>query len=426
MPLPPRLPAAGTPLPQRSPRGRSIAAALVALLGLAVVVPASAQTGEIDEAKRQREATRAEAAEVAADLDPLLAEDAELEAAVADLELHVATQQAKLDGIQQSLAVSRFEAEVAADRVLDMQLHIGALRTSLIARAVEAYITPDDQRIDALFTSSDVTFAAHKRALLDTVASNEVDLIDQLRAAEAQLAELRDEADVAVARVEAEEAAEAEQLAVLEDALADERRLKAALEDRIAAVRAEIDALAAQEDELTSLITSLIAEEEARRAAEEEARRQAAERERLAREAAERTANPDIPTPEPPPPPPSSGNVIWPSGGVVTSGFGPRWGRMHNGIDIAAGAGTPVVAAQSGTVIQAQSYGGYGNMVVIDHGGGFTTLYAHLSQISVSTGQSVGQGTQVGLMGCTGSCTGTHVHFETRVNGIPQDPMLYL
>lgn len=400
--------------------------AVLALLLLAAVVPASAQTDEIEEAKRAREQTRAEAAEVAADLDPLLAEDAELEAAVRDLELHVATQQAKLDGIQQSLASSRAEAAVAADRVLDLQLEIGAIRGALIARAVDAYTTPDDQRIDTLFTSVDVTVAAHKRALLDTITSNEVDLIDQLRGGEALLEDLRAEADAAVARVEDEEAAETEQLAQLESALEDEQRLKAALEARIAEVRAEIDALNAEEAGITALITSLIAEEEERIRAEEEARRLAAERERLAREAAERAANPEIPLPAPPPPPPTSGDLIWPSGGVVTSSFGPRWGRMHNGIDIAASSGTPVVAVKAGTVIQARAYGGYGNMVIIDHGSGFTTLYGHLTDIFVTAGQSVSQGTQVGTMGCTGSCTGPHVHFETRVNGSAQDPMLYL
>jgi murein DD-endopeptidase MepM/ murein hydrolase activator NlpD len=111
---------------------------------------------------------------------------------------------------------------------------------------------------------------------------------------------------------------------------------------------------------------------------------------------------------------------------VVTSGFGPRWGRAHQGIDIAAPTGTTIVAAQSGTVVSAAPYGGYGNMVLIDHGGGFTTVYAHLSAFSVSAGQTVGAGQMVGQMGCTGSCTGPHLHFETRVNGVAQDPMLYL
>jgi murein DD-endopeptidase MepM/ murein hydrolase activator NlpD len=95
-------------------------------------------------------------------------------------------------------------------------------------------------------------------------------------------------------------------------------------------------------------------------------------------------------------------------------------------LDIAAASGTQIYAAQSGTVIQSSAYGGYGNMIVIDHGDGFTTVYAHLSEYSVSTGESVSRGAAIGAMGCTGSCTGPHLHFETRVNGVPQNPMLYL
>ena len=121
----------------------------------------------------------------------------------------------------------------------------------------------------------------------------------------------------------------------------------------------------------------------------------------------------------------SSSGLIWPVSGVVTSGFGYRWGRMHEGIDISAPAGTPVVAAASGRVIMAGSMGGYGNLVVIDHGNGLSTAYAHLSSIWVGGG-SVSQGQGIGAVGCTGSCTGAHLHFEVRVNGTPVNPLSYL
>ena len=402
-------------------------AALALVVTLAAVLPASAQDTPIEDAKAAREEARAAAADAALDLDPLLAEDQELEAAVAALEQHVATKQAKLESIQQSLEVSRGDADGAANRVFDMQIEIGAIRGALQARALEAYISPDNQRIDALFTSDDITVAAHKRALLDTINANETDLIGLLRAAEQQLKDLADEADAAVQRVIDEETAEADQLTSLEQALAGQERVKRALEARIADYRSEIDALDSEEGRLTRLITGLIAEEEARIRAEEEALRRAEEQRRLAEETEKNKAEPqNIPTPKPLPPPESSGDLAWPAGGTVTSGFGPRWGRVHNGLDIAAASGTAIFAAQSGTVIQASAYGGYGNMIVIDHGGGFTTVYAHLSEYSVSMGQSVSRGATIGAMGCTGSCTGPHLHFETRVNGIPQNPMLYL
>jgi murein DD-endopeptidase MepM/ murein hydrolase activator NlpD len=122
----------------------------------------------------------------------------------------------------------------------------------------------------------------------------------------------------------------------------------------------------------------------------------------------------------------STQGFLWPLNGAITSYYGERWGRMHTGIDIDGTSGQPVVASKDGAVIMASSYSGYGNTVIIDHGGGVATLYAHLSSFEVRSGQAVSQGEIVGGVGCTGSCTGDHLHFEVRVNGSPQDPMKFL
>jgi murein DD-endopeptidase MepM/ murein hydrolase activator NlpD len=123
---------------------------------------------------------------------------------------------------------------------------------------------------------------------------------------------------------------------------------------------------------------------------------------------------------------PSAAGFVWPVLGPVTSPFGWRWGRMHEGIDIAAGAGTPIRAAAAGAVIYAGWLGGYGNLVVIDHGGGVATAYGHQSSIAVGGGAYVAQGQVIGYVGSTGHSTGPHLHFEVRVNGVPQDPLGYL
>jgi len=123
---------------------------------------------------------------------------------------------------------------------------------------------------------------------------------------------------------------------------------------------------------------------------------------------------------------PSASGFIWPCEGVVVSGFGMRWGRMHEGIDIGCAYGTPVHAAAAGTVIYAGWLGGYGNLVVVDHGNGLSTAYAHASAILVAVGQSVAQGDSLSLVGATGHATGPHLHFEVRVNGVAVDPLLYL
>ena len=103
-----------------------------------------------------------------------------------------------------------------------------------------------------------------------------------------------------------------------------------------------------------------------------------------------------------------------------------RWGSLHPGIDIGVGMGTPIHAAASGRVISASYSGGYGNLVVIDHGNGLATAYAHQSSMAVSPGQQVSQGQVIGYVGSTGFSTGPHLHFEVRVNGSPVDPMGYL
>ena len=118
-----------------------------------------------------------------------------------------------------------------------------------------------------------------------------------------------------------------------------------------------------------------------------------------------------------------TGSFGWPTSGVITQGFKPR----HKAIDIGAPMGTAVVAADSGYVIKTGwSEYGYGKYVVIDHGNGFQTLYAHLSTILVETGQSVGKGERIGSVGSTGRSTGPHLHFEIRYNGIQRNPFGYL
>jgi murein DD-endopeptidase MepM/ murein hydrolase activator NlpD len=123
---------------------------------------------------------------------------------------------------------------------------------------------------------------------------------------------------------------------------------------------------------------------------------------------------------------PSSAGLIWPVNGPVVSPFGYRWGRLHAGIDIAVGYGTPIHAAAAGTVVLAGWVSGYGNYTCIDHGGGMATCYAHQSSYAVSQGASVGQGQVIGYVGCTGHCFGPHLHFEVRINGTPVDPLGYL
>ena len=122
--------------------------------------------------------------------------------------------------------------------------------------------------------------------------------------------------------------------------------------------------------------------------------------------------------------PQGSGNFSWPSAGYVSQAY---WGG-HPAIDVAGWIGSPVTAADGGYVVLAGGgwNGGYGNHVIIDHGNGFSTLYAHLTSIFVEPGMTVSKGQEMGTMGNTGNSTGPHLHFEVRYGGVPYNPASYL
>jgi murein DD-endopeptidase MepM/ murein hydrolase activator NlpD len=124
--------------------------------------------------------------------------------------------------------------------------------------------------------------------------------------------------------------------------------------------------------------------------------------------------------------------MTWPVSGPIVSPYGYRihpilgYRKLHTGIDFAVGYGTPIRAADSGMVIYATWMSGYGNVIIIDHGRGISTLYAHQSSLAAGSGALVSRGQVVGYVGSTGFSTGPHLHFEVRVNGDPVDPMGYL
>jgi len=121
-----------------------------------------------------------------------------------------------------------------------------------------------------------------------------------------------------------------------------------------------------------------------------------------------------------------AGTWVRPAQGTVSSEYGPRWGHEHEGVDIAAGSGSPVRAATDGVVKKASWYGGYGNAVIIDHGGGVQTLYGHNSSLSVQPGDRVRAGQVIAKVGSTGDSTGPHLHFEVQVDGKAINPRPWL
>jgi murein DD-endopeptidase MepM/ murein hydrolase activator NlpD len=234
----------------------------------------------------------------------------------------------------------------------------------------------------------------------------------------ADLEELRDEMRVARAKT----AATKKEVAAATAELAAKTAEQAAARDQLVAQQAELAAAREEKQALLSTVREERHEHEEDLAAMQAASAAVGDQIRAAQaEAAESAAGPSTGDS----PAPSSSGFIWPVSGTLTSGFGWRWGRMHEGIDISAPAGTAIHAAASGQIIFAGWMGGYGNMVIIDHGGGIATAYAHMSSIWIGGG-SVSQGASIGGVGTTGSSTGNHLHFEVRVNGAAVDPLGYL
>jgi murein DD-endopeptidase MepM/ murein hydrolase activator NlpD len=374
--------------------------AAVAGLVLAVAAPAGAESAA--SARRRRDQARAKKAQLAQKIDALKASDSDLEKALAALSTQVQTQQARRDAARQALDAAEAQRVAAEQRLAQTENDIATTRAGLVSRAVSAYVQPqgDGTAGDGYLAaaSGDLGEMSRRAALLNQIAGRDQDALDRMHALQQDLTLQQDTANKAKALAEQRRKLEEQSLSELRQALSAKQKLQDAVEARIKDYQQEADAVAAQETSLSSLIRSKETVATASRGADDGA-------------VAGRI---------------SGAGLIWPVSGPVTSGFGYRWGRLHAGIDIAVGIGTPIHAAKAGTVIFSGQMSGYGGVVIIDHGGGFSTLYAHQSRPAASEGQQVAQGEVIGYSGNTGHSTGPHLHFETRVNGSPQNPRQYL
>ena len=331
---------------------------------------------ELERVREQLDADRAEASNLRDEIDAL-------ERSIGALQALLGRLDAQIDDVRSKVRTAK--AEIA-----ETQARIDALEAKATEQAIALYKSGDSEVLDTLLDSTSLADLDARAQMLGIAAKENTGALIEYGRLKVQI---RDKASELLAMEKELDATIADRSAVLADLSVQ----KEELDGKYARISSEIVHLKHREGDL---------------AAEAEALRD----EIIASQASSAAAALGT----------SAQGFIWPLNGGITSGYGPRWGRMHTGIDIEGYTGQPVVASKDGRVILASGYSGYGNTVIIDHGGGVATLYAHLSAFDVSAGSSVSQGQVVGRVGCTGSCTGDHLHFEVRVNGSPVNPLTYL
>ncbi len=321
-----------------------------------------------------------------------------------DLAVKLADTRKRKVKTEDELAQAEARLDVAQDKLRDLKMRIR--RTSIqLLRAQHAL----EKRLKAIYMEGEVSYMAVLLQSDDfTDFLNQADYLKRIVATDGQLIDSvkKHKGDLDVQKVAARGVVIdlAKLRALKKDKLESLNRLKAAQDDLYARLEAHQSKLTARMDAIEEIS-----------AAKEAALRQLIR----ARSMALRVGS--VPR--------SAGGLIYPVRGPITSNFGYRvhpilgTSRFHSGLDFGVGAGVPIQAADNGLVIHAGWYGGYGNTVILDHGGGWTTLYAHASHLNVVQGQQVARGGTVSFVGSTGMSTGPHLHFEVRYQGNPVDPL---
>ena len=327
-----------------------------------------------------------------------------LESRVGDVSLRLQTLEEDLSLHQKRLDALNALFRVQSDRLATLRAEYAKSVQVLNKRVIDIYESDDPTTLDILFGSSSLQDAIDSAQALSDIHAQDRAVSAEVRHAKTQVTAARKKTKKLRATVNAE-------TAVIQ-ARTDQTR---AVRDELVGARDDLSST--KQEKLQDLSTLTEAE---RQEAEEIDALQAASA-RIAAQIRAAQSRDTGPTQTP-----SNAGLIWPVQGPVTSPFGWRWGRMHEGVDIGVGYGTPIHAAAGGTVIYCGWEEGYGNFVVLDHGGNLATAYGHQSSIAVTCGEQVNQGDVIGYVGCTGHCFGPHLHFEVRVNGNPVDPLGYL
>ena len=377
---------------------RSVAALLVVSL-VSGIVGGSAQESVPQDLHSRLEEARANIESIQADADTV-------EEQIASIDEQAAAVSEALAASRELVARTEARIGVLHADIADNEKAYAAVQDQAEEIAVSLYKSGPTAEIELLLSADTIAEIVSIAEYSRTATQNRIEVVIKRKRLESQLVADRAELEVALAgAIEArtEQKQQAQHL----------RELRVAQTTKLSDLTARIEA---QRDEAASILAASAEVEEALASS-------------APASSAPASSAPASSAPASGAPAPTSvggSGFAWPVSGAITSGFGPRWGRLHSGIDIDCVTGAPIRASKSGTIVSATYDGsGYGYYTVIDNGGGFATLYAHMSEQYISGG-SVSQGETIGACGSTGASTGDHLHFEIRVNGTPQDPLGYL
>ena len=333
--------------------------------------------------------------------------------------------QARLDAKRRELAILRVRLERARDRLARMRRLLRVSERALADRLVAMYKDDEPDALTVVLEADGFADLLERTEFLELVADQDGRIVTRVRvlrgaskrqAAELAVLERRVEAVTIAIRARRDElAASRGRLVRSRSEIQRTRDGRATILSRVRSSRVRLEGdLRAMEAEQARVRAALLAAQT-----------------RAARPAGSSPsggggAGSGVQGGVGPLPSGGSGALSWPVSGSVVSPFGMRWGLLHAGVDIAAPSGTPIRAAGAGRVVLLGVVGGYGNYTCVQHTGSLSTCYAHQSSYATSQGASVSAGQVIGYVGCTGHCFGDHLHFETRVNGSPTDPMGYL
>jgi murein DD-endopeptidase MepM/ murein hydrolase activator NlpD len=385
---------------------RRLAIVLAAVLVFAAPA-AGDNSGKISELHQRIAAAQMKEAHLSAQITDITSEIRKLEARVGDVSQRLSVLERDLELHRRRLEHLTELFALQSDRLAFLRREYARVVSELNVRMIDIYETRDPTLLDVILESNSLQDALDRLHYLEAIAQQDKHIArsvgtarDRVRVARERTkhvrARVRSETQVIAVRTQQQRIARIELLASrrgLAGKRVRQRNALASTREQKAVMIAEANALAAEDARIRAQLA--------------------------AAQAARASSGTTDATP-------SAHGLIWPVNGPVTSPFGYRWGRLHAGIDIGVGYGTPIHAAATGRVVLAGWTGGYGNYTCIDHGGGLATCYAHQSSYAVSAGAQVSQGQVIGYVGSTGHSFGAHLHFEVRINGNPVDPLGYL